>query len=107
MTRWEILEKTREVLEGKCIPYETYKQIRVIVDSIVELEDPISKEIEKHKEEIRKLEEIRGKKGGRMKNDIRFYFESKNGYMMPIFIQNPYRPEQLIEKYKLTYIKYE
>ena len=62
MTRWEILEKTREVLEGKCIPYETYKQIRVIVDSIVELEDPISKEIEKHKEEIRKLEEIRKKK---------------------------------------------
>ena len=42
-----------------------------------------------------------------MKNDIRFYFESKNGYMMPIFIQNQYRPEQLIEKYKLTYIKYE
>lgn len=59
MTRWEILEKTREVLEGKCIPYETFKQIRVIVDSIVELEDPISKEIENHKEEIRKLEEIR------------------------------------------------
>ena len=52
------------------------------------------------------LREIR-KKGERMKNDIRFYFESKNGYMMPIFIQNPYRPEQLIEKYKLTYIKYE
>ena len=59
MTRWEILEKTREVLEGKCIPYETYKKIRVIVDSIVELEDPISKEIEKHKEEIRKLEVMR------------------------------------------------
>ena len=59
MTRWEILEKTREVLEGKCIPYETYKQIRVIVDSIVELEDPISKGIEKHKEEIRKLEAMR------------------------------------------------
>ncbi len=59
MTRWEILEKTREVLEGKCIPYKTYKQIRGIVDSIVELEDPISKEIENHKEEIRKIEEIR------------------------------------------------
>ena len=61
MTRWEILEKTREVLEWKCIHYETYKQIRVIVDSIIELEDPISKEIENHKEEIRKLEEIRKK----------------------------------------------
>ena len=61
MTRWEILEKTREVFEGKCIPYETYKQIRRIVDSIIELEDPISKEIENHKEEIRKLKEIRKK----------------------------------------------
>ncbi len=61
MTRWEILEKTREVLEGKCIPYETYKQIRGIVDSTIELEDPISKEIENHQEEIRKLEEIRKK----------------------------------------------
>ena len=61
MTRWEILEKTREVLEGKCIPYETFKQIRGIVDSIIELEDPISKEIENHKEEIRKLEEIKKK----------------------------------------------
>ena len=61
MTRWEILEKTREVLEGKCISYETFKQIRGIVDSIIELEDPISKEIENHKEEIRKLEEIRKK----------------------------------------------
>lgn len=61
MTRFEILEKTREVLKWKCIPYETYKQIRGIVDLIVELEDPISKEIENHKEEIRKLEEIRKK----------------------------------------------
>ena len=59
MTRWEILEKTREVLEWKCISYETFKQIRGIVDLIVEIEDPISKEIENHKEEIRKLEEIR------------------------------------------------
>ena len=59
MTRWEILEKTREVFEGKCLPYETYKQVREVVDAIVELEDPISKEIEKHKEEIRRLEEIR------------------------------------------------
>lgn len=59
MTRWEILEKAREVLEGKCLPYETYKQVRGIVDAIVELEDPISKEIEKHKEEIIKLEAMR------------------------------------------------
>lgn len=44
---------------------------------------------------------------GRMKNDISSYWQSKNGYMMPVFVQNPYRPEQLIEKYKLTYIKYE
>ena len=42
-----------------------------------------------------------------MINDIRFYFESKNGYMMPVFVQNPYREEQLIEKYKLVEIKYE
>lgn len=59
MTRWEILEKAREVLEGKSLPYETYKQVRGIVDAAVELEDPISKEIEKHKEEIRKLEAMR------------------------------------------------
>lgn len=42
-----------------------------------------------------------------MKNDISSYYESKDGYMMPVFVQNPYRPEQLIEKYKLTKIKYE
>ena len=49
MTRWEILEKTREVLEGKCIPYETYKQIRASVASLVGLEDPISKKKAKNK----------------------------------------------------------
>ena len=59
MTRWEILEKAREVFEGKCLSYEIYKQVREVVDAIVELEDPISKEIEKHKEEIRKLEVMR------------------------------------------------
>lgn len=59
MTRWEIIEKVREVFEGKCLPYETYKQVREVVDAIVKLEDPISKEIEKHKEEIRKLEVMR------------------------------------------------
>ena len=42
-----------------------------------------------------------------MKNNISYYWQSKNGYMMPVFVQNPYRPEQLIEKYKLTSIKYE
>ena len=42
-----------------------------------------------------------------MENNISSYWHSKNGYMMPVFVQNPYRPEQLIEKYKLTYIKYE
>ena len=61
MTRWEILEKSREVFEGKCLPYETYKQVREVVDAIVKLEDPISKEIEEHKEEIRKLEAMREK----------------------------------------------
>jgi len=61
MTRWEILEKAREVFEGKCLPYETYKQVREVVDAIVKLEDPISKEIEGHKEEIRKLEAMREK----------------------------------------------
>lgn len=42
-----------------------------------------------------------------MNYDISSYWESKDGYMMPVFVQNPYRPEQLIEKYKLTEIKYE
>ena len=42
-----------------------------------------------------------------MKNNISIYLQSKNGYMMPVFVQNPYMLEQLIEKYKLTYIKYE
>lgn len=42
-----------------------------------------------------------------MKNDISSYWEPKGGCMMPVFVQNPYRPEQLIEKYKLTEIKYE
>ena len=42
-----------------------------------------------------------------MENNISSKKKKKNGYMMPVFVQNPYRPEQLIEKYKLTYIKYE
>ena len=42
-----------------------------------------------------------------MKNDISSYWESKDGYIMPVFVQNPYRPEQLIEKCRLVEIKYE
>lgn len=64
MTRWEILEKAKEVLEGKYgnADYrrlrfgENYKPVQKVVDAIIEGEDHISKEIEKHKEEIRKLE---------------------------------------------------
>lgn len=64
MTRWEILEKAKEVLEGKYGDgdfrewrlKENYKPIQKVVDAIIEGEDHISKEIEKHKEEIRKLE---------------------------------------------------
>lgn len=32
MTRWEILEKVKEVLEGKVISYDVYRQIREIID---------------------------------------------------------------------------
>ena len=42
-----------------------------------------------------------------MLNNISSYWQSKNGYMVPVFVQNPYREEQLIEKYKLVEIKYE
>jgi hypothetical protein len=64
MTRWEILEKAKEVLEGKygngslreVMLARDYKPIQKVVDAILEGEDHISKEIEKHKEEIRKLE---------------------------------------------------
>ena len=64
MTRWEILEKAKEVLEGKygngdfrkLILGENYKPVQKVVDEIIKGEDHISKEIEKHKEEIRKLE---------------------------------------------------
>lgn len=69
MTRWEILEKAKEVLEGKHGDgdfrkwklKENYKPIQKVVDAIIEGEDHISKEIEKHKEEIRKLESTRKK----------------------------------------------
>lgn len=67
MTRWEILEKAKEVLEGvygngdyrKWMLKENYEPIQKVVDAILEGEDHISKEIEKHKEEIRRLEAIR------------------------------------------------
>ena len=69
MTRWEILEKAKEVLEGKYGDgdfrkwklKENYKPVQKVVDVIIEGEDHISKEIEKHKEEIRKLESARKK----------------------------------------------
>lgn len=69
MTRWEILEKAKEVLEGKYGNAnlrewrlgENYKPVQKVVDAIIEGEDHISKEIEKRKEEIRKLELIRKK----------------------------------------------
>lgn len=64
MTRWEILEKAKEVLEGKHGNAGfrewklgvDYKPVQKVVDAILAGEDHISKEIEKHKEEIRKLE---------------------------------------------------
>lgn len=69
MTRWEILEKAKEVLEGK---YgngglrelklgENYKPVQKVVDAIIEGEDYISKKIEEHKEEIRRLETEKAK----------------------------------------------
>ena len=69
MTRWEILEKAKEVLEGKCGNGRerqwrlgaNYKPVQKVVDAILDGEDYISKEIEKHKEEIRRLEEERSK----------------------------------------------
>lgn len=69
MTRWEILEKAKEVLEGKhgngdyreWVLGESYKPVQKVVDAIIEGEDHLSKEIEMHKEEIRKLEAMRKK----------------------------------------------
>lgn len=65
MTRWEILEKAKEVLEGKygngdirrIRLKEDYFPVQTVVDAILKNEDYKSKEIEKHKEAIRKLEE--------------------------------------------------
>lgn len=65
MTRWEILEKAKEVLEGKYGDgdirrirlKEGYLQVQAVVNVILRVEDRKSKEIEMHKEAIRKLEE--------------------------------------------------
>lgn len=67
MTRWEILERAKEVLEGKygngglreVMLASDYKPVQKVVDAIIEGEDHLSKEIEKHKEEIRRLKEER------------------------------------------------
>lgn len=67
MTRWEILERAKEVLEGKYgngeerqfYLREEYTPVQKVVDAIIEGEDHLSKDIEKHKEEIRRLEEER------------------------------------------------
>ena len=65
MTRWELLKKAREVLEGKygngdirrIRLKEDYRPVQAVVNVILDNEDYKSKEIEKHKEAIRKLEE--------------------------------------------------
>jgi len=65
MTRWEILEKAKEVLEGKygngdirrIRLKEDYHPVQAVVNAILKNEDYKSKEIEKHKESIRKLGE--------------------------------------------------
>ena len=65
MTRWELLKKAKEVLEGKhgngdirrMRLKEDYRPVQAVVNVILDNEDYKSKEIEKHKEAIRKLEE--------------------------------------------------
>lgn len=65
MTRWDLLQKAKEVLEGKYgngpsrryILGKDYEAVQEVVDVIIKNEDRINKEIEKRKEEIRKLEE--------------------------------------------------
>ena len=64
MTRWDLLQKAKEVLEGKYgnghtrryILGEDYKAVQAVVDVIIKNEDRINKEIEKRKQEIRELE---------------------------------------------------
>ena len=64
MTRWDLLQKAKEVLEGKYgngpnrryILGKDYEAVQEVVDVIIKNEDRINKEIEKRKEEIRELE---------------------------------------------------
>lgn len=69
MTRWEILRRAEEALKGEygngrerayCLGVD-YKPVQKVVDAILDGEDHISKEIEKHQEEIRRLEKERNK----------------------------------------------
>lgn len=65
MTRWEILEEAKNVLNGvygngsyrEWILKEKYGPIQRVVDAVLAEEDNLSKEIEERKEELRKLEE--------------------------------------------------
>lgn len=67
MTRWEILRRAEEVLKGEhgngrereFYLGADYKPVQKVVDAILDGEDYISKEIEKHQEEIRRLEKER------------------------------------------------
>lgn len=65
MTRWELLKKAEAVLKGeygngdirRIKLKEDYCPVQAVVNVILKNEDHKSKEIEKHKEAIRKLEE--------------------------------------------------
>lgn len=65
MTRWELLKKAEAVLKGEYGNGDhrhwklgaDYTPVQNVVDAILKNEDYKSKEIEKHKEAIRKLEE--------------------------------------------------
>ena len=65
MTRWELLKKAEAVLKGEYGNGDyrywrlgaDYKPVQNVVDAILKNEDYKSKQIEKHKEAIRKLEE--------------------------------------------------
>lgn len=65
MTRWELLKKAEAVLKGEYGNGDyrywklgaDYTPVQNVVDAILKNEDYKSKEIEKHKEAIRKLQE--------------------------------------------------
>lgn len=65
MTRWELLKKAEAVLRGgygngdfrRWKLGADYTPVQNVVDAILKNEDYKSKEIEKHKEAIRRLEE--------------------------------------------------